>query len=95
MNRDIQKHLEDSCKNCSHPISIHQPSCLFKQENNEDNVCGCKKAQYYNTVVSDKYIGWTEIHCNSCGIILGFIDSAVENIYDFTTVCSKCIRKVI
>ena len=94
MNGLAQKPIQDSCKNCSHPISLHKPNCLFKPEKNEDNLCGCKKAEYYNTIVSDKYIGWTEIHCNSCGRMLGFIDSAVENVYDFTTLCPRCIRKV-
>lgn len=93
MNKDIQKSLEKSCKNCSHDISLHNPNCLFKSEDN-DNICGCKDAQYYNTIVSDKYIGWIEIHCNSCGKMLGLIDSTVENVYDFTTLCSNCISKV-
>lgn len=94
MNNDIQKSLESSCKNCSHAISLHNPNCLFKSEDNDDNICGCKDAQYYNTIVSDKYIGWIEIHCNSCGKMLGLIDSTVENVYDFTTLCFNCIRKV-
>jgi hypothetical protein len=94
MNKDIQKSFEKSCKNCSHAMSLHKPNCLFKSEDNDDNICGCKDAQYYNTIVSDKYIGWIEIHCNSCGKMLGLIDSTVENVYDFTTLCSNCIRKV-
>ncbi|RPJ30031.1 MAG: hypothetical protein EHM25_07480 [Nitrosopumilales archaeon] len=95
MNKDIQASVENSCKKCSHPMSLHNPNCLFKsEENDDDNICGCKDAQYYNTIVSDKYIGWIEIHCNACGKMLGFIDSTVENIYDFTTLCSKCIVKI-
>ena len=93
MKEDLQKSLENSCKNCSHPMSLHKPNCLYKLEDNDGNFCGCQVAQYYNTIVSDRYIGWTEIRCNSCGNILGYIDSAVENVYDFTTVCSKCISK--
>jgi hypothetical protein len=95
MNKGIQKSLENSCKNCSHSMSLHKPNCLFKLEDNHGNFCSCKDAQYYNTIVSDKYIGWVEIHCNSCGNILGFIDSAVENVYDFTTLCPNCISKVV
>ncbi|MGV8107471.1 MAG: hypothetical protein ACP5OH_06845 [Nitrososphaerota archaeon] len=75
-------------------MSLHSPNCLSKSEENDDNICGCKDPQYYNTIVSDKYIGWIEIHCNACGKMLGFIDSKVENIYDFTTLCSKCIVKI-
>ena len=69
MNKDVQGSLENSCKKCAHPISLHNPNCLFKSEENHDNICGCKDAQYYNTIVSDKHIGWIEIHCNSCGKI--------------------------
>jgi len=92
--KDMQKSLEKSCKNCTHLMSLHTPSCSFKPEDNEE-LCGCNDPKYYNTIVSDKYIGWTEIHCNSCGEMIGFIDSAVENIYDFTTLCDKCIRKIV
>jgi hypothetical protein len=39
-------------------------------------------------------MGWIEIHCNSCGTFLAYIDSTIENIYDYTTLCSACITKV-
>ena len=93
MSHNNENLLESSCKRCSHPISSHKPNCLFKLEENKNDICGCKNAQYYNTIVSDKYIGWIEIHCNSCGKMLAYIDSTVENIYDFTTLCSKCIAR--
>jgi len=67
MKKDIQK-SQNSCKNCSHDISLHKPTCLFETEDNDANLCGCKDAQYYNTIVSDKYIGWIEIHYNDINI---------------------------
>lgn len=94
MNNNTEGSLENSCKNCFHLISLHKPNCLFKNEQNEKNICGCKNAQYHNAILSSKYIGWVEIHCNSCGKKIGFIDSTTENIYDFTTLCSKCIAKI-
>lgn len=94
MNINTEKSLENSCKNCFHLISLHKPNCLFKTEQNEENICGCKNAQYHNAILSSKYIGWVEIHCNSCGKKIGFIDSTTDNIYDFTTLCSKCIAKI-
>ena len=30
---------------------------------------------------------------HSCGILLGFIDSTMEDIYDFITLCPNCITK--
>jgi len=96
MSSGTTKPLENLCKNCSHAISLHKPDCMFKiDKSRQNNFCGCKRAEYYNTIVSDRYIGWIEIHCNLCGNMLGFIDSGIENIYDFTTVCSKCIRKLV
>lgn len=84
---------ENSCKNCSHPISLHKPDCLSKSEDNNETICGCKKPQYYNAIVSEN-IGWIEVHCNSCGKMLAFIDCTVDDIYDFNILCSKCIAKV-
>ena len=34
-----------------------------------------------------------QIHCNSCGVMLGFIDSTREDIYDYITLCPNCIAK--
>jgi hypothetical protein len=87
----MEEPLEKLCKNCNHLMSLHNPDCSFKEDKSSVSSCGCIKAQYYNTIVSDKYIGWIEIHCNSCGQRIGFIDSTVENIFDFTTLCNKCI----
>ena len=81
------------CKNCNHSIRLHKPNCSFKEEEDEDSICGCEKAQYYNTLVSGEYIGWEEIHCNSCGRLTSFIDSTLENISDFTILCPNCIAK--
>ena len=33
------------------------------------------------------------LHCTSCGVLLGFIDSTMEDIYDFITLCPNCIAK--
>ena len=93
MSNDIQKNVEFLCKNCTHPIDLHKPHCSFTNEDYEGNGCECRNPQYYNTIVSDKHIGWIEIHCNSCGTLIGFINSTIENIYDFTTLCSDCIIK--
>jgi hypothetical protein len=87
MDKD-EESFEKSCENCSHPISLHDPKCLFQSK---DEVCGCEDAEYHNVVIS-KYVGWTEIDCNSCGKILGFLHSILENIDDFTTLCPNCIK---
>jgi hypothetical protein len=42
----------------------------------KDNVCNCNKPEFYNVVISGKYIGWTEIHCNNCGKLVAYIDSS-------------------
>lgn len=83
---------ESACKNCSHPISSHKPNCDVKT-NESDEACGCGNPQYHNAIVSGNYIGWTEIHCTSCGVMLGFIDSTREDIYDYITLCPNCIAK--
>ncbi len=73
---------------------MHMPHCNYKEENNIlDESCDCKNPQYRNSVISDKYIGWSEIHCNSCNALIGLIDSINENIYDFVTLCPACIAK--
>ena len=76
------------CKNCQHQISMHIPNCsaLFR-----NSICNCNKPEFYNVVISGKYIGWTEIHCNSCGKLVAFIDSPIENIDDFKIRCKHCI----
>ena len=81
------------CKNCSHAISSHKPNCDVKI-NDRGETCGCSNPQYHNAIVSGNYIGWTEIHCTSCGVMLGFIDSTREDIYDYITLCANCIAKV-
>ena len=90
----MQKSTEFLCKNCSHSIASHNPDCLFVPDEKNGHACGCRDPQYYNTIVSDKYMGWIEIHCNSCGTFLAYIDSTIENIYDYTTLCFACITKV-
>jgi hypothetical protein len=93
MGNEFQNSLDPRCKNCNHAISLHKPNCVFKGDQEEDNICGCENAQYYNTLISGEYVGWAEIHCNSCGVLLGFIDSALENIFDYTILCPRCIVK--
>jgi hypothetical protein len=94
MESEGQDTPEPQCKNCQHAISLHKPNCLSKENRNENNVvCGCDDAQYYNAIISGDYVGWVEIHCNSCGTIIGFLDSTIENIFDYTTLCPKCIEK--
>ena len=46
--------------------------------------------QYHNGIVSGIYVGWTEIRCISCGVLLGIVDSTREDIYDYST----CVRIV-
>ena len=80
------------CKNCQHQISSHMPNCITLIDSNDnDNVCNCYKPEFYNIVISGKYIGWTEIHCNNCGKLVAYIDSQIENIYDFKIMCKQCI----
>ena len=76
------------CKNCQHQISMHVPNCSALLHN---GICDCNKPEFYNVVISGKYIGWTEIHCNSCGKLVAFIDSPIENIDDFKIRCKHCI----
>ena len=87
MNQD-EKSFDKSCENCSHPISLHDPNCSFQ---NDNEICGCENAEYHNVIISN-YVGWTEIRCNSCGKTLGFLQSVLENIDDYTTLCPKCIK---
>lgn len=80
------------CKNCQHQISMHMPNCTTLLDgNNNDNICKCKKPEFYNVAISGKYIGWTEIHCNNCGKLVAYIDSSIENIEDFKIMCKHCI----
>jgi hypothetical protein len=80
------------CKNCQHQISMHSPNCRVLSEHRESRkICNCNKPEFYNIVISGKYIGWTEIHCNSCGKLVAFIDSTIENIDDFKIMCKHCI----
>jgi hypothetical protein len=44
--------------------------------------------------VSDKYIGWTEVHCNTCGKLVCLIDSTNEDVYNFLILCPQCIAKI-
>ena len=50
------------CKNCQHQVSMHLP--IKQLSYDSDKICGCNKPEFYNIVISGKYIGWTEIHCN-------------------------------
>jgi hypothetical protein len=89
--------VEAECKNCNHGITMHKPNCTAKQYNfSEEHICGCEKPQYYGAIVSNKYIGWTEFHCNNCGILIGFLNSLDENIYeiaqDEVILCVNCIN---
>ena len=84
--------VDKLCKNCQHQISLHMPNCTTLLENgNNENVCNCNKPEFYNVVISGKYIGWTEIHCNNCGKLVAYIDSSIENIEDFKIMCKNCI----
>ena len=84
--------VELLCKNCQHLFSLHTPKCsAVDQEGVTEEICYCEKPEYYNAIISGRHIGWTEIHCNSCGKLLAYIDSASENIYDFTVRCKRCI----
>ena len=55
--------------------------------------CICETPEFYNAVISGKYFGWIEIHCNNCGKLLCYLDSSTENVYDFKILCKKCIVK--
>jgi len=80
------------CKNCQHPVSLHKPKCTtLLGDNSDDNVCNCNKPEFYNVAISEKYFGWTEIHCNNCGKLVAYIDSSIENIEDFKIMCKHCI----
>jgi hypothetical protein len=67
---------------------MHLPKCTALFHN---KICNCNKPEFYNVVISGKYIGWTEIHCNNCGKLVAFIDSPIENIDDFKIRCKHCI----
>ncbi len=78
------------CKNCQHKVSMHLPNCTILSDDSS-KTCDCNKPEFYNIVISGKYIGWTEIHCNSCGKLVAYIDSPIENIDDFKIMCKHCI----
>jgi hypothetical protein len=88
--------VESECKNCYHDIRLHNPDCKAKSDNNihDDDICHCDIPQYYNTIVSGKYIGWTEVHCNTCGKLVCLIDSTNEDVYNFLILCPQCIAKI-
>jgi hypothetical protein len=91
MNED-EANVDIICKNCQHPMSMHIPHCTVLLHGKDNKkICDCNNPEFYNAVISGKYIGWTEIHCNNCGKLLAFIDSSSENIYDFIVKCKKCI----
>lgn len=80
------------CKNCQHQISMHLPNCrVLFNDRDSGKICGCNRPEFYNIIISGKYIGWTEIHCNSCGKLVAFIDSPIENIDDYKIMCRHCI----
>ncbi|HKO41225.1 MAG TPA: hypothetical protein VJU85_08185 [Nitrososphaeraceae archaeon] len=80
------------CKNCLHQMSMHLPTCIELSDNKDSaKICNCNKPEFYNIVISGKYIGWTEIHCNSCGKLVAFLDSPIENIDDSKIMCRQCI----
>jgi len=80
------------CKNCLHQMSMHSPSCTVLSDNKDSaKICNCNKPEFYNIVISGKYIGWTEIHCNGCGKLVAFIDSPIENINDSKIMCRQCM----
>jgi hypothetical protein len=55
-----------------------------------------ERPQYYGTIISDTRISWTEIHCNECGSLIGFLNSINKNVYDLLEnkllLCANCIR---
>ena len=79
------------CKNCLHQMSMHLPNCTELSDNKDSKICNCNKPEFYNIVISGKYIGWTEIHCNNCGKLVAFLDSPIENIDDSKIMCRQCI----
>jgi hypothetical protein len=73
-------------------MSMHLPNCTELSDNKDSaKICNCNKPEFYNIVISGKYIGWTEIHCNSCGKLVAFLDSPIENIDDSKIMCRQCI----
>jgi hypothetical protein len=68
MNEPETEDISLFCKNCQHQISMHLPNCTgVSDESHSTKICNCNKPEFYNVIISGKYIGWTEIHCNSCG----------------------------
>ena len=94
MNEQNQNSPEPQCKNCQHPIALHKPDRSFRDDENEDKTRGCENPEHYNSLGSGDYKGWSEIHCNSCGTLLGFTDSRLENIFDYTILCNRWIKKL-
>jgi DNA-directed RNA polymerase subunit RPC12/RpoP len=97
MEQEEEISVEAECKNCNHAIRVHTPDCTaIYHDFTEEHICGCKKPQYYGAIVSNKYIGWTEFHCNNCGKLIGFLNSLDENTYeiaqDEAILCINCIR---
>jgi hypothetical protein len=69
-------------------IIAHTPNCTTILEDGND-VCNCNKPEFYNVVISGKYIGWIEIHCNNFGKLVTYIDSSLENIEDSKILCKN------
>jgi hypothetical protein len=81
MNK-LERKINPLCKNCQHQVSIPLPNCTILSDDSA-KMCDCNKPEFYIIVVSGKYIGWTEINCNSCGKLVAYIDTPIENIDDF------------
>jgi DNA-directed RNA polymerase subunit RPC12/RpoP len=92
MNDTDTEDVSVICENCQHTISMHLPNCTgVSNESHSTKICNCNKPEFYNVIISGKYIGWTEIHCNSCGKLVAFLDSPIENIDDSEIRCKHCI----
>jgi hypothetical protein len=94
--KDVEIDVDIICKNCQHLMSMHTPHCEFLLDNHDHKtICDCNNAEFYNAIISGKYIGRTKINCNKYGNILAFIDSPSENIYNFNILCKNALFTTI
>lgn len=88
--------IEAECKNCRHPVKAHSPNCITPvYPPSQGRPCACNALQYYGVLLSDEFLGWTELRCNNCGRHLGYLNTINEDVFKVleneTISCSDCL----
>ena len=57
MNDTDTEDVSVLCKNCQYTISMHLPNCTGVSNESHTKICNCNKPEFYNVIISGKYIG--------------------------------------